>query len=342
MTTNLRAVGWRLAIFVTVMVTVLGGLVLVLGQYRFDDYTRYEAVFTDASGLKKGDFIRVAGVETGKVAGVRVDGADHAVVEMDVDSSYPLTTATRAVVRYANLVGDRYLALLPGPDSAQRLPAGARLGTDRTAPALNLDQLLGSFKPLFRALDPKQVNSLTQELIAVFQGEGGTVQDILAHTASLTNTIADRDEVVGQVVTNLNTVLGTVAGRDQDLSSALDKAQQLTGALAADNEHWGAALTRIDSGAAAVADLLTDARTPLQGTVGQLRRTASQLDSGKQTLDSVITRLPTAYAALSRLGAYGNFFNYYLCGLRIKFTGADGSDVSTPMFGQTTGRCAPK
>lgn len=339
---SLRPVILRLSVFVTVMVLILVGMFIVLGEYRFESHTTFEAEFADASGLRRGEFIRVAGVEVGTVAQVRVTGDGHALVTMDVRPDYQVTGQTHATVRYANLVGDRYLELHRGPGDPAPLPAGSRLGTDRTSPALNLDELLGSFKPLFRALDPPQVNNLTQELIAVFQGQGGTVESVLAHTATLTTAIADRDEVVGRVVENLNTVLGTLSDQREDLSEALGHAQELATGLAADSARWGPALSSIDESAVAITGLLTEARPPLAETVHQLGRAATQLDEGRDTLESVITRLPTAYDSLSRLGAYGNFFNYYLCGMRIKVSGPDGQDLAVRFFGQTTGRCAPR
>lgn len=60
----------------------------------------------------------------------------------------------------------------------------------RTSPALDLDALIGGFKPVFRALDPAKVNNIANALITVFQGQGGTINDILDQTAQLTSQIA--------------------------------------------------------------------------------------------------------------------------------------------------------
>ncbi|MCD2107912.1 MlaD family protein [Rhodococcus erythropolis] len=338
-TRGFTATSIKLGVFVTVMTLVLAGLVVVFGQFRFGDYTEYRALFTTASGLEPGDLIRVAGVEVGKVTAVEVDVDNQALVIMDVDSVYRVTTGTSALIRYQNLVGDRFLELRDGPGELDSTPEGSIIGLDRTSPAVDLDLLIGSFRPLLKALDPVQLNNLSAELIAVLQGQGGTVQSILAHTASLTSTLAERDAVIGQVVDNLNTVLGTVNHHRDEFAQAIQSAQSLADGLSRDRELWGTALSRIDTSARTVSDLLVDARPPLQGTLTELNRTAAQLDAGKETIDSVTERLPDAYAALSRLGAYGNFFNYYLCGLRLRLTGPDGNPVTTPLIGQTTGRC---
>lgn len=332
----------KTGLFAATMLVIVVALVVVFGQFRFDAHTRYYAEFTEVSGLKKGDFVRVAGVEVGRVGAVAVDAGYRGRVTLDVDDNYRITGATRAVVRYQNLVGDRYLQLQEGPGDPAPEPSGYTIGLDHTSPALDLDLLIGSFQPLFRGLDSAQINNLSGELIAVLQGQGGTVRSLLIHAASLTSTLADRDQLIGRVVGNLDAVLGSVDQHSAELSSALDAAQQIATGLAQDDDTWGQALGHIDDSTAALAGLLTHDRPALAGTIGQLDRTATQLDAGSGTLDSVLGRLPDTYAALTRLGAYGNFFNYYLCGLRIELDGPGGTAFTTPLIGQTTGRCAPK
>lgn len=330
----------KTGVFTACMLLVLGGLVVVFGQFRFDDRTTYHAAFTDASGLETGDFVRVAGVEVGRVTTVEIGQNYQAQVDLELDDIYRPTRATRAVVRYQNLVGDRYLELREG--SGEPVAEGYTIPLDHTSPALDMDLLIGSFQPLLRGLDPDQINLLSAELIAVLQGQGGTVQSLLAHAASLTGTLADRDLLIGNVITNLNTVLAGIDEHQGDFSSALDKVAQIASGLAQDSTAWGHALEQIDTSAATSAALLGQNRAELAGTIGELDRTATQLNAGSETLDSVLGRLPDTYAALTRLGAYGNFFNYYLCGIRIKLNGPDGAAFTTPLIGQSTGRCAPK
>lgn len=329
------------AAFTVVMLTVTAGLVLVFGQFRFQPAIGYRAEFTDVSGLTSGDFVRVSGVESGRVTGVVIAPDGTARVDFSVDRGVALTDEASAVVRYQNLVGDRYLEIRPGT-GAGVLAAGSTLPRDRTEPALDLDALLGGFTPLFGVLSPDQVNALSGELIAVLQGQGGTVESVLAHLASLTTTLADRDAVIGRVVDNLATTVTALAGRRDTLGTAIDQAALLGDGLAAERRSWGVALDHIDTAAGEVADLLETSRPALRAVVAESGRTAAQLDEGGATLDSVLSRLPETYSALSRLGVYGNFFNYYLCALRITFTGPDGGDVTTPLFGQPTGRCGPR
>ena len=67
-------------------------------------------------------------------------------------------------------------------DSGRRLPPGGTIPLAHTQPALDLDALIGGFRPLFRALDPDKVNTIASSLITVFQGQGATISDILDQT----------------------------------------------------------------------------------------------------------------------------------------------------------------
>jgi phospholipid/cholesterol/gamma-HCH transport system substrate-binding protein len=205
---NLTGAVWRLAIFVVVCALGFVVMMLVFGQSRIQGEKLYRAEFSDVSGLAQDDFVRIAGVEVGKVKKISIESNSLVSVEFSADDTVVLTKGTRAAVRWADVFGGRYLSLEEGVGATQRLEPGTTIPTERTLPALDLDSLIGGFRPLFRALDPDQVNALTGQLIAALQGQGTTVSSFLSQTAAVTSTLADRDELIGQVITNLNTVLG--------------------------------------------------------------------------------------------------------------------------------------
>ena len=114
------------------------------------------------------------------------------------------------------------LVVLDVPEAErERLAAGLA--------ALDLTVLFNGFKPLFQALSPEDVNQLSYELIQVFKGEGGTLEGLLAHTASVTSTLADRDEVIGDLIDNLSLVLDHVADRDKQLTRLIQSFRTLVG-----------------------------------------------------------------------------------------------------------------
>jgi len=323
-----------------VMAVLTAFLFFIFGQYRTGSTNGYSAVFADASRLKGGDSVRVAGIRVGTVNGVSLRPDKTVLVKFDADRNIVLTTGTKAAVRYLNLVGDRYLELLDGPGSTRILAPGSQLPMDRTAPALDLDLLLGGLKPVIQGLNAQDVNALSQSLLQILQGQGGALQSLFSETSSFSNALADNSQTVQQVIDNLNTVLATLAKDGDKFSGTVDRLQRFVSGLAEDRDTIGAAITSLDNGTASLSDLLTNARPPLAGTVDQLNRLAPTLDMHKDRLDFALQKAPENYRKLVRLGAYGSFLNYYLCGLSIRVTDLSGRTAVFPWIKQETGRCA--
>ncbi|MGV0794864.1 MCE family protein [Mycolicibacterium sp. XJ1819] len=338
---NLRGTVWRLAVFVTVCLFGIFTMIAVFGQFRFDDRDSYSAVFSSASGLKADQMVRIGGVEVGKVRGVRVQPDTSVRVDFDVERSVHLTTGSRAVIRYENLVGDRYLSLEQG-EPGTNLQPGQTISAEQTAPALDLDALVGGFRPLFRALNPEQVNRLTGELIQAFQGQGEALSSLLAHVGSFSTALADRDALIGDVISNLDAVMTSVGDQSGQLDVAVDNLSALIDGLAQRRTALADGVGQLDAAAASVAGLLQEARPPLRATVNQLDRVASQAVADHEYLDNLLATLPDRYRVLARQGIYGNYFSFYLCDVLLKLNGKGGQPVYVKMAGQTTGRCALK
>src|ERR1700678_4836775 len=167
MRTNTSAVV-RVVAFTVVSLAFVFILVTVFGQFRFQSEKTYMAQFSNVSGLEGGNFVRIAGVEVGKVKSIDIQPDSTVLVKFTAADNVVLTEGTRAAIRFADLVGGRYVALEEGAGGVKRLHPGATIPLSRTEPALDLDALIGGFRPLFRALDPDQVNGLTGALIAAF------------------------------------------------------------------------------------------------------------------------------------------------------------------------------
>lgn len=332
----------RVALFTVVCLAFVFVLVTVFGQFRFDTRTSYSAVFSNVSGLKGGNFVRIAGVEVGKVEDMALHKDGTVTVNFAVDKGLTLTEGTKAAVRYENLIGDRYLSLEEGPGPTRKLWPGQTIPLARTSPALDVDALIGGFRPLFRALDPDQVNALSGQLLRVFQGQGGTISSVLAQTSALTTTLADRDKLIGEVITNLNTVLHTFAARDTQFSEGLDKLSQLVGALAERKADITNGVGYINAAASSVADLLTVARQPIKDTVVETDRASGQIEADHDFVDDLVKTLPDAYQVLARNGLYGDYFGFYLCDAILKVNGKNGQPVFIKLVSQVTGRCTPK
>jgi phospholipid/cholesterol/gamma-HCH transport system substrate-binding protein len=329
----------KFGIFATVMLALSASLFFIFGQFRNGPTHGYSAIFTDASQLKTGDSVRVAGIRVGTVNAVSLQPDNTVLVGFDADDDIALTTGTKAAVRYLNLVGDRYLELIIGPGSMRPLPPGSRIPVDHTMPSLDLDLLLGGLKPVIRGLDPHDVNALAAALLQVFQGQGQTMQSLLAKTSSFSNDVADKNKAVETLIDNLNTVVQALADQGGQFSETIQRLQRLVSDLAQDRDPIGNAITALDTGTASMADVLGAARPPLAGTIDQLNRLAPLLVEGKGMLDDALQRAPNNFRKLARTGAYGSFVNYYICGLTFRVSDLQGRTAVYPWFKQTEGRC---
>jgi phospholipid/cholesterol/gamma-HCH transport system substrate-binding protein len=303
----------KLLVFIVVTTLATSVLVVTIGNVSFSPKNEYQAEFVDATGVVEGDDVRIAGVKVGSVKDVEIVDRTRALVTFAVDESESLSNATHASIRYRNLVGQRYISLSDEIGDTGELEPGATLPVSRTTPALDLTVLFNGFKPLFQALSPADINQLSYEIVQVFQGEGGTLEGLLAHTASVTSTLASRDQVIGELIDNLNEVLDHIGDRDDQLSQLITTFRTFVGGLSEDRKAILGSLDEISDLSVETADLVSGIREPFVDDIHQLRRLSRNLDDGKAELDRALQVLPIKLNKVGRTAAYGSWFNFYLC-----------------------------
>jgi phospholipid/cholesterol/gamma-HCH transport system substrate-binding protein len=296
------------------LVSVLLAVVLLNTMFNDvrGDTDSFHAQFTDVAGLRSGDDVRVAGVRVGRVKDISV-GAGGAEVGFEVASDQPVLDTTKVVMRYQNLLGQRYLALVQGPERGARLKPGATVPLARTSPGFDLTELLNGFRPLFEALRPDDVNALATSLVKVLQGEGGTVESLLAQTGRLTNFLADRDAVVGQVLDNLTPVLTDLAGHGTELQATVEELRALMTGLAKDRKSIGASIDGMSQLIGSTSDLLQQARVPTVRAVKRFRSVMDLFVAHEPEFVAAIGSFGSTLAALGRASSYESAVNIYLC-----------------------------
>lgn len=329
----------KLVVFLVVTTLATGVLVVTIGGISFGADRGYQAVFSDVTGLNEGDDVRIAGVRVGTVEAIEIEDVDKALVSFSVDEDQPLGQSTNARIRYRNLIGQRYVALVQGPGPSDTLDEGATIPMSRTDPALDLTVLFNGFKPLFTALSPDDVNKLSYEIIQVFQGEGGTVESLLAHTASVTNTLADRDRVIGELITNLNDVLASLGQRDEELTSFIIELQQFVSGLAKDRDAILGSLDAVSVLAEETAGLATETRPALVEDIEQLRRLSGNLNRNSQVIDNSLQILPIKLKKVGRTATYGSWFNFYLCNFTGGVVVTENQRIELLPYGTGSARC---
>ncbi|MGA8986726.1 MCE family protein [Aeromicrobium sp.] len=294
-------------------------LMLILSNGSFGNRTGYKAVFEDVTGVAKGDDVRIAGVVVGSVKKVDIVRRDKAMVTFDVDADTPLTANTNVTIKFRNLVGQRYMALTQGADGAKKtLKAGSVIPESRTQEALDLNVLLSGFKPVFQALSPGDTNKFAYEIVQTLQGESGNVKTLMARTSSLTNTLAGRDQLIGDVIINLNEVLETVGNRDVELTQTIDTLQQFVSGLKKDRNAILDSVDSISGLSEETADLLVQGRPALTEDIRQLNLLTKKLSKPKnlRLVSDALQILPFKMTKLGNAASAGSEFNFFLCELK--------------------------
>jgi virulence factor Mce-like protein len=334
----------KLLIFVVVTTLATGMLAVTIAGARFGSSRTYKAIFTDAAGLLSGDDVRVAGVRVGAVKKIELYQGRLAQVTFTVAKEGPfgngMPRSTLAQIRYRNLVGQRYVSLSEGPGTpGDLLPRGGTIPVTQTRPALDLTTLFNGFRPLFRVLEPADVNKLAFQIVQTLQGEGGTVNSLLGHVASLTNSIADRDKVIGDLIDNLNQVLGAIDDRRVRFGQLIAQLQSFVTGLAGDRKAIFDSLSSINDLTGVTSDLLLEARPSIKNDVAGLGKLADTLADNRKALDTGLRRTPDRLNQLARASSYGSWFNFYLCSFDARISLPGGPAFQTPTVVNDNERC---
>lgn len=333
---------FRVGVFVIVMLLGMFALMAAFGQFRFGGGNVFNAVFTNVSGLKNGNFVRVAGVEVGKVDDIAVNDDATVRVKFTIANSLKLLQTTRAEIRYDDLIGGRYLELTPGVTGGGALKPGQTIPTAQTKPALDLESVTGGFRPLLRGVNPEQLNALSGQLMTTLRGEGPSIGVILDQAAAVTNTLADRDLLIGEIIGNLDVVLGSLGGHADQLDKAVTSFSELVGALASRKAEITNAVVNVNAASGSLTDLLAKARQPFQKVVREADRTAGNVLLNHDYLEKELDALPDRYRKINRQAIYGNYFSFYFCNILLKLNGKGGEPVYVKVAGQSAGRCLAK
>jgi phospholipid/cholesterol/gamma-HCH transport system substrate-binding protein len=334
----------KLLTFVVITAVATGVLAMTISNMRFGPSKTYKAIFTDVTGLLKNDDVRVAGVRVGQIEEIKLHRGHQAEVTFSVQENGAfragLPSSTQAHIRYRNLMGQRYLALADGEGQANDyLDPGDTIPISQTQPALDLTTLFNGFRPLFRALEPKDVNTLAMQIITVLQGEGGTINSLLAHVASLTNTLADRDRVIGRVIDNLNAVLGTIDERHDEVNKLILDLRGFVSGVSDDRQAIFDSVAAINDLTGTTQDLLVDARPDIRNDIAGLRKLTGTFDANRKDIDAGLQRTPNRLEKLLNISSYGSWFNMYICGLDARVRLPGGPVYQTPAIVNENARC---
>lgn len=269
----------------------------------------YKAEFSESGGLQPDDEVRIAGVRVGKVSKVELAG-DHVLVTFKVDTPSKFGSETGAAIKVKTLLGAMFLALEPaGPGQLQEdstIPISrtespydvvqAFQGLASRAEEINTDQLAKSLDTLAEA---------TKDTPAAFHGT-------LRGLSRLSETVASRNQQIGELLRNLDHVSGVLAERDQDVVKLMDDSDVLLRALVARRAAVHRLLVSTATFSAELTKLVQQSRADLKPALSHLENVVRLLLKNQSNLDQSLRLMAPFYRVFANTLGTGPWFDTWI------------------------------
>ncbi|WKG13014.1 MlaD family protein [Nocardia sp. PE-7] len=289
----------------------------------------YSAVFSDVTGLRVGDDVRMAGVRVGRVDRIALVG-NRAQVRFRVEEQQKVFGNTKASITYQNVIGQRYLGLaLADFGEPQELPPGGEIPLEHTEPSFDISVLLNGFEPLFGGLDPQQVDNVTGALITALQGDNTSLVLLIAQISTLAESVAGPDQVLGAVITNLSEVVGDLAAHSGQVSTLLTQSRSIIDGLSRHRDELLGSLTTVASVTGRLATVVDDVRPQLNEFLTREPGFTKHFEQNKDSFAYLGFNLPALLKGLARASQEGSYLNTYLCNMGVTFLPALATLVPT-------------
>ncbi|MBY8858876.1 MCE family protein [Nocardia sp. CA2R105] len=313
-------IGFGVFAIVSVLVTVT--IWNTLARSVSGSTTSYSATFSDVLGLRPGDDVRMAGVRVGKVDKIDLDKQHHAVVTFIVQSDQTLYGTTKALVRYQNLIGQRYVALAPGTKGvAAPLHDGGSIPLAQTEPSFDISGLLNGFEPLFQTLQPEQVNQLSNTFIQALQGDGVSLSAFITQAAALAGDFQRRDAILSDVITNLSGVMAGLAKRGDELETLVTQTRALIGGLYQQGQSLQTSTVKIADATTAMVKMLGGVQPKIAAAQNASTSALTMLIGNGAKLDQAAIDLPNIMSDVGKFTQDGAYASAYVCTLDISLYG---------------------
>src|SRR3954447_5884449 len=108
----------RLGIFFALALVVAVLILEMIGAVDFfKSGYQVTALFKNAQELKKGDLVKLAGVEIGRVEGIDLTN-NQAQVTMKIKGKYRFKTDAKAAIKFTGLMGNNFVSIEDGSPAA--------------------------------------------------------------------------------------------------------------------------------------------------------------------------------------------------------------------------------
>jgi virulence factor Mce-like protein len=271
------------------------------------------AEFPRTVSLYEGSEVKILGVAVGTVDSVTPAGT-KVIVKISYDAKYKVPSDAKAALISPSIVGDRFIQLTPAYKGGAVLADNTRLGVDRTATPLELDQIYSGINDLTKALGPDGANqtdgngvgALTRLLDTTarnFGGQGVQFNITLQNLGKLTQTLDDNKDDLFGTARQLEVFVNTLAKNDTTVRAFNDSLASAADMLAGEREDLAAALRNLGTALVEVKGFVQDNKDLLAKNIRGVNRVAKILVKRRGALDEILRVAP---GALNNLALAGN------------------------------------
>ena len=309
----MRSTGIKLGIFTVFTILITFALAGIIGKLSpFDNTYQVNAIFTDATGILNGDPVKIAGVDVGKVVSFKVEGGE-AIVTMELTGEADLPENVIAEIKFRNLLGQRIINLAePESPSSTPLEPGGTIPVENTHPALDLSVVFNNLRPLIQSTNPEEINLVSRAILEVFKGREGDVAKILGNVGELTQELADKDQRLARLVTNLDKLTEILNGEASSIRGGINRFGELMESLAQTTPTIERVVDQLNDASGRFGSILARNRANLDSELADLNTILSIIADELGPLDTIAKNLKEVLLATARSQSYGKWWTLYV------------------------------
>jgi phospholipid/cholesterol/gamma-HCH transport system substrate-binding protein len=264
----------------------------------------YTAAFAEAAGLRKGDKVRVAGLEVGQVDQVSLEGS-HVQVRFSVkNKSIQLGQQTSVSIQIFTLLGNKYLGL--DPEGAGNWPTDEEFPLTHTSSPYDVTPAFQDLSTTVGSINKPQLAGAFNAIADTFRNAPEPLKQTLTGMQRLSQTIASRDDQLSELLQHLAGVTGVLAQRRNQLVTLMQDGDKLLQVLDNRRQVITELLNNTSTLAVQLEGLVADNKAQLKPALDHLKSVVSILDRNQKNLDDLITLLyPTTRNLIDIVGSGG-------------------------------------
>lgn len=297
-----------------VTVLLLGtatGFAFMVGLLNiFERAYSMEGVFSDASGLREGDSVRLAGIKVGRVTDIEVDRPSGNVrVSWVVNDGTEIRNEAGAEIALQSLLGAKHIRIndpMSGDTRMEELPEEQRVvPLERTKTPFDIFELTRVATEGIQELDTQKLNDLLVDLADITEGKAATVEDLATGIREVGRAINDRDAEFSALLDQADRLSATLADKDDEIIALLDTSQQILDLIVERRNDLALVLGESAEVVQELNRVIKENKTEIDGILDSLSPTLDVVAANQEDIDRALAWLGPGLLQQSRGGAQG-------------------------------------